>query len=101
MAGIFKQKDFKSENGTEYVFQHPGVRMISKINDQSKNKFGVVSEERLAELMLKHVVVTPKVTIDDFTDYEEYSAVINNAYAFITGKGDENDNEKGSEREGD
>lgn len=94
----FKQKEFKSKSNTEYLFQHPGVRMISKINDQSKNKFGVVQEERLAELMLKHVVVKPKMTIDEFNDYGEYSEVINNAYAFVSGKGDEaDDNEEGSE----
>lgn len=101
MGANFKQKDFDSKNGAKYLFQHPGVRMVSKINDQAKNKFGVVLEERLAELMLKHVVVKPKMTIDDFTEYDEYSEVINKAYAFITGKDEEDDNEEGSEEESD
>ncbi|OPA77513.1 hypothetical protein BVG16_13760 [Paenibacillus selenitireducens] len=102
---MFKQKNFTTKAGNKFVFQHPGVRMVSKINDASKNKHGVVSEERLAEEMLKHVVVDPKMKIDDFTNYKEYSEVINSAYAFISGQSDggeeDNDNQQeGSETEG-
>lgn len=97
----FKQKTFVSKKGTEYLFQHPGVRMVSKINDQSKNKHGVLSEERMSELMLKHVIVQPKRTIDDFEDYSEYMEVINKAYNFIAGEDDgEDDNKTGSGEKG-
>ncbi|WP_128102787.1 hypothetical protein [Paenibacillus sp. DCT19] len=94
----FKQKPFKSKKGNEFLFQHPGVRMVSKINDQSKNKHGVLSEERMSELMLKHVVVQPKRTIDDFDDYSEYMEVVNSAYSFIAGVDEEqtDDNQEGS-----
>ncbi|KAF6618260.1 hypothetical protein G7L40_02160 [Paenibacillus polymyxa] len=100
----FKQKQYTSNiEGKEYLFQHPGVRAVSKINDASKNKFGVLQEERLSEEMLKHVIVSPKLKIDDFEEYDEYSEVINAAYAFITGqdKGEKNDDKQaGSESEG-
>lgn len=92
----FKQKDFESKNGNKYKFQHPGVRNVSKINDSSKNKHGVVLEERLAEEMLKHVIVEPKMKIDDFNSYKEYSEVINAAYAFISGE-DENGGNDGDQ----
>ncbi|MEY9097057.1 hypothetical protein [Paenibacillus sp. RC84] len=82
----FKQKKFTTEQGKGFLFQHPGVRTVSKINDAAKNKHGVVSEEKLAEEILKHVVVDPKMKIDDFDDYKEYSEVINAAYAFIAGQ---------------
>ncbi|MNS43026.1 hypothetical protein D3C72_754200 [compost metagenome] len=82
----FKQKEYTSKVGKNYTFQHPGIRTVSKINDAAKNKFGVVSEERLSEEVLKHVIVQPKMSIDDFTDYQEYSEVINAAYAFVTGQ---------------
>lgn len=93
----FKQKNYTSESGEHYVFQHPGVRMVSKINDSSKNKYGVVMEERLSEEILKHVIVSPKKKIDDFTDYQDYQEVINAAYAFISGQdqeGDKNDHQQ-------
>ena len=98
----FKQKSYTSKTGTEYVFQFPGVRSVSKINDASKNKFGVVMEERLSDEMLKHVIVSPKLKIDDFPSYQEYMEVINAAYAFISGKdGEENDDQQaGSGEEG-
>ncbi|GKU78564.1 hypothetical protein [Paenibacillus sp. L3-i20] len=98
----FNQKDFTSQQGNKYIFQHPGVRMVSKINDASKNKHGVVLEERLSEEMLKHVIVEPKKRIDDFKDYTEYSEVINAAYSFISGQdgGSDDDQQAGSGEEG-
>lgn len=94
----FKQKNFTSKSGKPYVFQHPGVRMVSKINDSSKNKHGVVMEERLSEEILKHVIVNPKMKIDDFSDYQEYQEVINAAYAFISGQ-DQDGEEDGDKQE--
>ncbi|MDC0761696.1 hypothetical protein POF51_13400 [Brevibacillus sp. AG] len=91
----FKQKTFTSEAGNTYVFQHPGVRMVSKINDSSKNKHGVVMEERLSEEILKHVIVQPNMKIDDFGDYQEYQETINAAYAFISGVDQDNDQQAG------
>jgi len=100
----FKQKNYTSKSGTEYTFQHPGVRTISKINDASKNKHGVVLEERLSEEILKHVIVVPKLKIDDFTDYTEFSEVINAAYSFVTGQdkqdGEDDDQQAGGPSEG-
>lgn len=95
----FKQKNFTSKSDKQYVFQHPGVRMVSKINDSSKNKHGVVMEERLSEEILKHVIVSPKLKIDDFSDYQEYNEVINAAYAFISGL-DQDGDEDGNQQEG-
>lgn len=100
----FKQKNFTSKQGNKYLFQHPGVRMVSKINDACKNKHGVMMEERLSEEILKHVIVHPKMKIDDFGDYQEYQETINAAYAFISGQdqdddqqaGDTNDRQEGS-----
>ncbi|MED1801781.1 hypothetical protein [Brevibacillus porteri] len=91
----FKQKNFTSEAGNTYVFQHPGVRMVSKINDASKNKHGVMMEERLSEEILKHVIVQPKMKIDDFGDYQEYQETINAAYAFISGQDKDDDKQAG------
>lgn len=101
---IFKQKNYTSKSEAQYTFQHPGVRAITKINDASKNKHGVVLEERLAEEMLKQVIVSPKLKIDDFTDYGEFSEVINAAYTFVTGQdkqeGESDDQQEGSPSEG-
>ncbi|MDH2334285.1 hypothetical protein [Paenibacillus polymyxa] len=100
----FKQKQYTSKiEGKEYLFQHPGVRAVAKINDASKNKHGVVLEERMYEEMLKNVIVQPKLKLDDFDNYSECSEVINAAYAFITGTEDDkanDDQQAGSQSEG-
>lgn len=84
----FKQKTFTTKNGKEFTFQHPGVRTVSKINDRVKNKHGVPSEEKMCDEMFTHVVVEPKVKIEDFDSYVEMMEVANKAYFFISGVDD-------------
>lgn len=84
---VFKQKKFTSQSGKDYVFQFPGIRSITKINDRIKNKYGVTSDEKLAEEMMSHVIVEPKVSFEYFgEDYSEFSEVIQAAYMFATGQ---------------
>ncbi len=78
-------------NGKEYLLQHPGVRSVTKITDRIKNKHGVPSDEKLADEMLTHVVVDPKVRMEDFEDYGEMSELVGKAFGFITGQDDEPD----------
>ncbi|WP_379142366.1 hypothetical protein [Paenibacillus sp. sgz500992] len=96
----FKQKSITTKAGKEYLFQHPGVRNVSRINDRVKNKHGVNSEERICEEMFKHVVVKPKVTMDDFEDYPEMIEVATAAYSFVTGTSDPDEASKESENDG-
>jgi len=84
----FKSKTITTKSGKKYTLQHPGVRNVSRINDRVKNKHGVLMEERLCDEMFKLIVVQPKVTIDDFEDYEEMTEVANKAYNFVTGTPD-------------
>ncbi|MEK5036366.1 hypothetical protein MKY96_33590 [Paenibacillus sp. FSL R7-0302] len=82
----FKQKKVTTKSGKEYTLQHPGVRNVTKITDRVKNKHGIPSDERLAEEMLQHVVVEPKVRLDDFDSYGEMTEIVGKAFAFITGQ---------------
>lgn len=84
----FKQKEITTETGKKYTLQHPGVRNVTRINDRVKNKHGVNSEEKICDEMFKHVVVEPKVSIDDFEDYGEMIEVANKAFCFVTGTPD-------------
>ncbi|MFD1777012.1 hypothetical protein [Paenibacillus rhizophilus] len=93
---IFKQKQVTTKSGKEYTLQHPGVRNVTKINDRVKNKHGINSEEKICEEMFKHVVVEPKLTIDDFEEYSEMVEVANKAYYFITGTPDPDEESKDS-----
>ncbi|MFE0394752.1 hypothetical protein ACFW4G_03630 [Paenibacillus lactis] len=91
----FKQKQFTAKNGTVYTFQHPGVRNVTKITDRVKNKHGIPQDERLADEMLTHVVVEPKVRMEDFESYADLTEVVSAAFAFITGHDqDESDDDQ-------
>jgi len=87
----FKQKKFTSKAGNTFVFQFPGIRAVTKINDRIKNKFGVPQDERLAEEMLEHIVVEPKMKMDDFKSFAEFSEVVQEAYRFTIGMDDDGD----------
>lgn len=84
----FKQKTETTKSGTVYTLQHPGVRNVTKITDRIKNKHGIPSDERLAEEMLQHVIVEPKMRLDDFESYMEMTEIVSKAFAFITGQED-------------
>ncbi|MNC31788.1 hypothetical protein D3C75_801220 [compost metagenome] len=93
----FKKKEIETKSGKKYVLQHPGVRNVSKINDRIKNKNGILSEEKLCDEMFKHVVVDPKLTIDNFEEYGEMIEVANRAYLFITDTPDPEESEESSD----
>ncbi|ASS66375.1 MULTISPECIES: hypothetical protein [unclassified Paenibacillus] len=89
----FKQKTITTKSGQAYTLQHPGVRAVTKITDRVKNKYGVMSDEKLADEMLAHVVVDPKRKVDDFDSYRELVEVVQEAYKFVTGIEDEAGND--------
>lgn len=98
----FAQKEITTKAGNKFTLQFPGVRQVTKITDRIKNKHGVASDERLAEEMLSHVVVEPKMKMDDFkgpAGFKELGEVVSNAYAFITGNDEGFDDDKDSEEE--
>ncbi len=49
----------------EYTFQEMPSRAFLKMQNRTQDKFGNPILEKLYEEILKHIVVEPKVTIDD------------------------------------
>ncbi|WP_025692626.1 hypothetical protein [Paenibacillus zanthoxyli] len=93
MAATFTKKTITTKSGKEYILQHPGVRNVTKITDRIKNKHGIPSDEKMAIEMLAHVVVDPKMTIDDFESYKELGEVVGKAFAFITDSEEESEDD--------
>ncbi|TCZ76179.1 hypothetical protein E0485_15190 [Paenibacillus albiflavus] len=90
---MFKQRKYVSQSGKEYTFQHPGVRSASQISDRCKNKHGVQQEYKIAEEMMQHVIVSPKITWDYFGDNkQEFNDVIGAAASFMEGVDDDKSN---------
>lgn len=53
--------------GTEYTFQEMPSRAFLKMQNKTQDKNGNPILEKLYEEILTHIVVSPKVTIDDFS----------------------------------
>lgn len=54
-------------HGVDYVFQKLPPRQALEVREQW-HVDGVPSEIKMFELILEHIVVKPKVTLDDFED---------------------------------
>lgn len=65
----FKQKKV-TVNGVEYTLQKMPVREALKLRQRwgSKETASGVDDEKMADLCLENIVVSPKVKIDEFED---------------------------------
>lgn len=91
----FKQKTYTSGSGKKYIFQFPGIRAVSKIKDRVKNKHGIPSDEKSADEVLTHIVVDPKMKMEDFgDDINEFHEVVGAAIEFMNGVDDEKDDDE-------
>ena len=69
----------KTINGTEYTAQFNGMSSRYKAIDEAGKFYGDnqgVSMLKMAEYLLKNVLVEPKKEIDDFEDADELNDVI-------------------------
>lgn len=76
-------------NGKDYTFQKVTPREWLRMKGRSKNKHGQIIEETFYSEILKHIVVSPKITLDDFEDVKEMEEVVAAAVRFQTGKTEE------------
>ncbi|MDQ0876763.1 hypothetical protein QFZ77_005422 [Paenibacillus sp. V4I3] len=98
MSNLKQKKYTSKKQGKTYLFQFPGIRAVTKIKDRVKNKYGIPLDERTADEMLEHVIVDPKMKIEDFDDIGEFNEVIGAAINFMHGIDDEEDDANQSER---
>lgn len=69
----------------EYTFQKISPREWMRLRKRcSKN--GVLDDEKFADEVLEHIVIEPKVKLDDFEDYGEVEDLVSAAVNFQYGK---------------
>lgn len=74
-------------NGVEYTLQHPGARWYLSVIDRYTNAKGNLEREGYTAEILEHVVVNPKVTIEDFDDdLGSLMELVRKAEAFLGSK---------------
>lgn len=76
-------------NEKEYTLQKVMPREWLRMKDRSKNKHGQVVEENFYSEILKHIVVDPKKSLDDFTNMNEVDELVKAAARFQTGSNEE------------
>jgi len=72
--------------GVEYTFKKLPPREWARLRDRTKNRFGNVIEENFMSEILEHIVVDPKVSLDDFEDWETAQKVCDTAVKFCLGR---------------
>jgi hypothetical protein len=70
--------------GTDYTFQKVAPRAWAKLMDEWSR--GGEKVEKLMDLTFEHIVVEPKVSLDDFEDWAEADEVAKAAMRFQRGK---------------
>lgn len=78
-------------NEIEYTYQKVSPREWLRMKGRCKNKHGQINDETFYTEILKHIVVNPKVTLDDFDDVKHLEDVVAAAVRFQQGKTEEDD----------
>lgn len=71
-------------NGVKYTLQTIPYRDYLNINDNNTNDRGILMRASYSDELLKHCVVSPKVTLDDFdNDYRSGMQLLNEVETFL------------------
>ena len=74
----------KTIRGTEYTFKKLPARQWVRLRDRCKNRYGVIMEETYMSEIFEHLVVDPKVSLDDL-EWDEAQEVANEAVKYQLG----------------
>lgn len=77
---LYEEKE--TIEGIEYTFQFPGTRRTQQILDRSRLS-GVHSDEVYNNLLMKEVIVFPKIDWDYWDSHKGYREVMNAADRFL------------------
>lgn len=72
--------------GVEYTLQKLPPREYTRLRARSSDRSGLLNEERYLDEVLEHIVVDPKVKLDDFEDYAAVEEVVAEATNFQHGR---------------
>lgn len=74
-------------NGTTYTLQRIPFKFYLELNDKHTGKNGVLQQSGFGEDLLKHCVISPKVSLKDFEyDYHAGMELIREVETFLTTK---------------
>ena len=75
----------KKIGDTEYTFQRVMNSAWLDITTRCRDRQGNTSEKLVIQAALEHIVVNPRMEMDDFPTYEDMMEVVQEALQFQTG----------------
>jgi len=86
-------------NGIEYTLQSIPYRDYLNAVDNNTNERGILMKASYADELLKHCVIKPKVTIDDFDeDYLSGRELLNEVETFLGSRDEPKETKKESKK---
>ena len=85
-------------NGVIYILQRIPFKFYMELNDRCMGSNGVLKQAPYIEELLKHVCISPKVTLADFEyDYVSGMELVKEIETFLKSKPDKDTNKEESE----
>lgn len=75
----------KTIRGTEYTFQKLSAMEFTRLKERATNENGVLLDSLLFEELAEHVIVNPRVDVEEFEEYDELAELMKFALTFQLG----------------
>lgn len=77
----------KKINGVEYTFQRLLAMDFVRMKERATNEKGQILDSAMFEELAEHVIVDPKIDLEEFDDVVELSEIMEEAISFQLSKG--------------
>ena len=71
--------------GKTYQVQHPGPRWYLQLQDRVRTRGGSIQQEKYVDELLEHIVIEPKVRVEDFGNIAELEEMVSQLEKFLRG----------------
>lgn len=77
----------KTINGLEYTYQKLSAMEWIRLKERSVDEKSIIRDSLFFEEVAEHIIVDPKIDVEEFEDYEELTEVMKHATFLHQGKG--------------
>ena len=81
----FEQKEIEV-NGQKYLLQNMPFQLFYQMQERCKDKNGNAIPSKMYDEIFKNVIISPKVTWDNFTKIEDIEDLMAATFQFLSGE---------------
>ncbi|MGP1567980.1 MAG: hypothetical protein ACTTHM_04630 [Peptoanaerobacter stomatis] len=81
----YEQKDIEV-NGTVYTMQNMPFKQFYEMQERHKDKHGNLISSKVYDEIFQNVIISPKVSWENFKSVDEIEALMSATYTFLTGE---------------